>query len=496
MKVIIIGSGLGGLSCGALLAKNGFEVTVLEKEPVIGGCLQCFMRRGAKFETGMHFIGSAARGQTLHKMMHYLEIADKLTLSPLNADGYDVVGIAGERFPYAMGRHAFVEQLAARFPHQRECLERYFDLVELVSSASTIHSLGKTMGNDAVSMEYMLRSINEVVSSVVSDPLLQKVLVGNQPLYAGEWNKTPFATHAFIMDFYNQSSFRVVGGSDAIAHALHNTIKRYGGRVLTRHQATHIACSDTRATGVEVNHQLMLEADYVISTLHPQRTLELLNTPLLRPIFIKRISEIENTVGCFTVYMEFKEGQMPYMNNNFYGYNDGTPWHCEQYDEQTWPKGYMYMHLCHEEGARFAKTGEILCYMWMKDVARWIGTQRGQRGQEYEDFKRRKAEKLIDSVDRACPGLRQAIKHYYTSTPLTYLDYTGTSEGSMYGVARNIYKGPAGRVPHRTRVPNLFLAGQNTNSHGMLGVMVGTLLTCAEFVPAERLFQQINTEQS
>lgn len=496
MKVIIIGSGLGGLSCGALLAKNGFEVTVLEKEPVIGGCLQCFMRRGAKFETGMHFIGSALKGQTLHKMMNYLEIADKLTLSALNADGYDVVGIAGERFPYAMGRQAFVEQLAAHFPHQRECLERYFDLVTMVASASTIHSLGETVGNDAVSMEYMLRSINEVVSSVVSDPLLQKVLVGNQPLYAGEWDKTPFATHAFIMDFYNQSSFRVAGGSDAIAHALHDTITRYGGQVLTRHQATHIACSDTRATGVEVNHELMLEADYVISALHPQRTLELLNTPLLRPIFIKRINEIENTVGCFTVYMEFKEGHMPYMNYNFYGYNDDTPWHCEQYDEQTWPKGYMYMHLCHEDGARFARTGEILCYMWMSDVARWLGTHPGQRGQDYEDFKRRKAEKLIDSVDRACPGLRQAIKHYYTSTPLTYLHYTGTSEGAMYGVARNIHKGPAGRVPHRTRVPNLFMAGQNTNSHGMLGVMVGTLLTCAEMIPAGRLFQQINAEQS
>ena len=428
--------------------------------------------------------------------MNYLEIADKLTLSALDTNGYDVIGIAGERFPFAMGRHAFVEQLGTYFPHQRKCLERYFDLVTQVASASTIHSLGETIGNDALSMEYLLRSINEVVGSVVSDPLLQKVLVGNQPLYAGVWDKTPFAIHAYIMDFYNQSSFRVAGGSDAIAHALHDTINRYGGRVLTRHQATHIICSDTRATGVEVNHELMFEADYVISTLHPQRMLQLLNTPLLRPIFIKRINQIENTVGCFTVYMEFKEGQMPYMNYNFYNYNYGTPWHCEQYDEQTWPKGYMYMHLCHEDGARFAKTGEILCYMWMKDVARWLGTRPGQRGQDYEDFKQRKAEKLIDSVDRAYPGLRQAIKHYYTSTPLTYLHYTGTSDGAMYGVARNIHIGPAGRVPHRTRIPNLFLAGQNTNSHGMLGVMVGTLLACGEIMPAERLFQQINTVKS
>ena len=54
-KVIIIGSGLGGLSSGVILAKNGYDVTVLEQGIQVGGCLQCFTRCGAKFETGMHF---------------------------------------------------------------------------------------------------------------------------------------------------------------------------------------------------------------------------------------------------------------------------------------------------------------------------------------------------------------------------------------------------------------------------------------------------------
>ena len=77
-KVIIIGGGLGGLSTGVVLAKNGYEVTVLEQGTQIGGCLQCFWRRRKKFETGMHFIGSADEGQILNKMLRYLEIADKL----------------------------------------------------------------------------------------------------------------------------------------------------------------------------------------------------------------------------------------------------------------------------------------------------------------------------------------------------------------------------------------------------------------------------------
>lgn len=83
-KIIIIGSGLGGLSTGVILAKNGYHVTVLEQGNQVGGCLQCFSRNGAKFETGMHFIGSAAKGQTLDKLMKYLEIEDEVELSQLD----------------------------------------------------------------------------------------------------------------------------------------------------------------------------------------------------------------------------------------------------------------------------------------------------------------------------------------------------------------------------------------------------------------------------
>jgi all-trans-retinol 13,14-reductase len=92
------------------------------------------------------------------------------------------------------------------------------------------------------------------------------------------------------------------------------------------------------------------------------------------------------------------------------------------------------------------------------------------------------------------PGILKAIEDYWTSTPLTYLCYTGTPEGSMYGVAKDINLGPAGRIHHRTRVPNLLLTGQNINSHGILGVLVGTMVTCGELLTSEKIFNEIVNE--
>ena len=494
-NIVIIGSGLGGLSTGVILAKNGYRVTVLEQSGQIGGCLQCFARHGARFETGMHFVGSAAEGQTLARLMHYLEIDKDVKLSQLDPSGYDVVALGSKRYKFANGREAFIRQMTEYFPEQHDNLVRYYDLVEQIANASSLHSLKCAETDAAVNTEYQLRSINEVIDSIITDPTLAKVLVGNLPLYAAEKDKTPFSTHAFIMDFYNQSAFRFVGGSDTVARSLTATIRRYGGEVRVRSKATRIVCDDTHATGVEINGKDIVPADYVISDAHPIRTLELLDTRLIRPAFRRRINSIPQTVGGFSVYLKFKQGTVPYLNYNYYGYQGDTPWNCENYTKLDWPKGFLYMHFCTEEHPEFASTGVILSYMQMKDVEQWKGTRVGHRGADYEAFKHRKAEKLIDTLEQHFPGIRNCIEEYYTSTPLTYLDYTGTEGGSMYGNAKDIAMGAAYRVAQRTKVPSVYLTGQNINSHGMLGVLVGTIVTCSEFLAAKTIYQQIKESQ-
>ena len=428
-KVIIIGSGLGGLSSGVVLAKNGYRVTVLEQDALPGGCLQCFCRRGVKFETGMHFIGSADEGQILNKMMRYLEIDGQVELARLDTDRYNVVSLQGEEFEFANGREAFIEQ---------------------------------------------------------------KVLVGDLPLYAAVRDKTPFSVHAFIMDFYNRSTFRFVGGSDVLVRALTDVLSRHGGEVRTRSRVTRIVCDATHATGVEVNGGEFLPADYVISATHPMRTMEMLgDTHLIRPAFRKRIASIPQTVGGFSVYLHFKENKVPYMNHNYFAYDTDTPWGCEQYDEDSWPKGYLYMHVCDRAGQEFARSGILLTYMRMDELSAWQDTVPGRRGADYEAFVDGRARKLIAALDRRFPGIREDIECFYVSSPLTYRDYTGTQDGSIYGVAKDITLGSAGRVPHKTRIPNVFMTGQNVNSHGMLGVIVGTMMTCGEFLTPKYIYEQI-----
>lgn len=492
-KCVIIGSGLGGLSCGYIMARNGYAVTVLEQGAQIGGCLQCFRRNGVLFDTGMHYIGSMDTGQTLYAMARYLGIDKTLQLNRLDSLGYDVVSLRGERYYLANGRERFIDTLVSHFTECGKDLERYYDLVKHVTATMPIHTLSRNIDFSA-SVSYQLCSVGDMINKNVRNPLLREVLGGISPLYAGEQWRTPFTTHALIADFYEQSAFRIVGGSEKIALSLKNSIESMGGQVLTRKRVMKILCDNSKACGVICSDGYSINVDVIISDIHPSATLQLVNSHLLRPAYRHRIANIRNTVGAFTVYLKFKKERVPYMNRNLYLYRGDSVWNCAQYDEHSWPKFLLYMHFCHKQNPIFAETAEVITYMNYEDVRQWEQSKTGCRGDDYKEFKQRKAELVIQELEKECPELRGNIEAYYVSTPLTYRDYTGTPEGSMYGAAKDITTSMAGRVSHRTRIPNLLLTGQSITSHGMLGVLAGSIVTCSEVLSLNTIFDQMEVD--
>jgi all-trans-retinol 13,14-reductase len=182
------------------------------------------------------------------------------------------------------------------------------------------------------------------------------------------------------------------------------------------------------------------------------------------------------------------------MNSNLYYYRSSSVWDWQK-NGKEWPQWLLYMHFCHIESnhalPQYAQTGEILTYMSYDEVRQWSGTSIGHRGEDYEEFKRKKAEAVIKALEEEVPGINDQIEQYYVSTPLTYQDYTGTLEGSIYGVARDVQTLVTGTVNCRTSIPNLLLTGQSTACHGMLGVLASSLVTCSEVIGMDTLLRQL-----
>ena len=176
---IIVGSGLGGLVSGIILAKEGYSVCVLEKNHQAGGNLQTFTREGHTFSTGLHYIGSMEEGQTLHRFFRYLGITDKLNLKKMDPEGFDRIGFGEEETGYmlAQGWENFRESMIRQFPVEKAAITAYVDAVRNTINGIPLYNL-ESAGSSKLDVTTLGRCTMHFLSGLTDNKRLQHVLAG------------------------------------------------------------------------------------------------------------------------------------------------------------------------------------------------------------------------------------------------------------------------------------------------------------------------------
>lgn len=489
-KVIIIGGGLGGLLCGCILSREGYSVTVLEKNRQVGGCLQVFARKGHVFNTGLNYTEGLADGQILNKYFKYVGVFDKLNLARLDMDGFERITYKNEEYKFAQGQELFIENLVEKFPKERQTLIKYVKDIEQISKKFPLYNL-HVDSYQIANWEVYEQSIAQYFDSLTNNSDLKNVLCGTNMLYAGLPNKTPFYIHAIINNSFVNSAWRLVDGSHHLAISLANIIKENGGKVLRNKEVTKFRFTNKKISAVETKDGELFETDFVISNIHPVNTLKMIEGNQVYGAYRNRIMSLNNTIGMFSLYIVLKENSFEYQNYNNYYHKDISVWGAENYSEKQWPQGFMFYTLASSKSLKYAESVIVLSYMSYQDVAKWENTWIEQRGEDYVEFKQNKAEKLLDLVEQKFPEFRNKIDSYYTSTPLTYRDYTGTPEGSSYGILKESDQLLKTIISPKTKIENMFLTGQNLNMHGILGVTIAAVMTCGEVIGSDYLVEKI-----
>lgn len=493
---VIIGSGLGGLTCGAILSKKGYSVCILEKNTVFGGCLQSYYRNGAKYETGVHYLGSLEKGQILNKLFNYLGILPAVEFERLGIEAFDkfTFGNNPEYFSVAQGYELFKKALSERFPDEKEGIEKY-----CTSMLDTCHRfpLYTFKGIDFENkLDLLYSNANDIICSYVKNHTLRAILAGNNPLYAGVADKTPFYIHALIINSLIESSWRCKDGGSSISKALINVIKKNGGVLKNNAEVKSFEEKDSLVSKAVTKTGEEYYGRNFISSLHPSVTLSLTASTQFRQIYRKRISQLENTTSPFILSIKLKPNTLPFFDYNHYHYHSENVWDSAEYTPEQWPKSFVLFTSTKYEGTNMAKTGCIMTYMNYSDVAKWENTfntvfQPGSRGKDYEEFKQERVDRLLKLVEFKYPGITNMIEEYHAATPLTYRDYIGNPEGSLYGVLKDSSEPLKNYFPSKTKIPNLYLTGQNMSVHGVLGVAMSAVITCGEFLGLDNILTEV-----
>jgi all-trans-retinol 13,14-reductase len=272
---------------------------------------------------------------------------------------------------------------------------------------------------------------------------------------------------------------------------LADNITEGGGTIIKNIAARKFIPVNGSISAVELADGERIEAKYFISNTHPEQVISMLGEMKVPKAFSHRVNTLEDTIGMFTLYLVFKKECFPYLNHNFYHYNQDNVWLAGNYDPSIWPQAYVLMCTASSKSKEYAESASVLTYMKFSELQKWKDTFTGNRGNDYEEFKRRKADLLLKTVEREFPGISGCVEAFYTSTPLTWRDYTGTRGGSAYGLMKDYNKPMESIILPRTKIPNLLLTGQNTNMHGILGVTISAVLTCGELVNLRKLIADI-----
>lgn len=481
---VIIGSGLGGLECAHILSKAGMSVLLLERGTQAGGCLQSYRRLGLAFDTGFHYVGGLDEGQSLHSAFRHLGLL-RLPWQRLD-NHFDRVTIGNQTFSFAQGYDAFVETLTAAFPAERDALNKYADMLKQCGEQQ-FDALNPQTGESSLLSRFFETSAYQYLTETFHDPLLINVLCGTSLKMELRKESLPLFTFAHGNGSFIESSWRLKGDGSLIVNSLADGIRMHGGEIICNAEVRELVEKDGKLVHAVCSNGEIYEGTIFISNIHPAVTCNLVKqSSRMKKVYRSRITHLENTFGMFTVSLRIKPQTLRYFNWNQYIYKEPDVWAFHLKNNPV--SGVLVSCRIPEDGSKYVQQVDLLTPMNWSECEQWSHTEVGRRGEDYKAMKKRVADECITLAERFIPGLRDRITGCYTSTPLTYRNYTLTPEGSAYGLRKDFRNPMITLLSPRTPIPNLLLTGQNLMLHGLHGVTMTALFTCAEVLGKESIW--------
>lgn len=503
--VIVVGAGIGGLVAAALLIRRGRRVLVIDSHYVAGGNATVFRRPGYEFDVGLHVVGGCHPEGVIPRILRAAGVND-VVFEELDPDGYDLVIVPGMRLAVPKGIDRFRDRLCEAFPAERRGIDRYASLLRQLQRClhawpQPLPSLAAALRSPGI-LRWGRRSLADLLASITDDPVLRTVLAAQHPGYALPPSRASALVGLGIQLHYLEGAYYPRGGGQVLSDRLAEAFENQGGALRLRTRAHRIAVEAGRVTGVELetarDGRRFVRAQTVISNADLKHTMrELLDDTKPATRFARRVDRFEMAPAMGVVYLGVAT------DLHAAGHPAANYWiqpeldierqyeqaaHAEMPDA---PSVFLTIASVkdpgHEGVAPAGHSNLQAMSVAPSAPSAWGVNDMGssyRRSAAYLDAKQRFADTLLDVVAPVFPELRRQIDLLEVSTPLTQTRYTGSSDGSAYGIAATPAQFGWNRPGPKTPVSGLFLCGASCRAgHGIYGAALSGLDVAAQLLP-------------
>lgn len=484
--VLIIGSGIGGLTTGIILAKLGYCVTIIEKNKLPGGLTRSYTRNGIECAVGIHYLGSLGEGQILRKFFDYFDVTSKIPVERMGKDGvidryiFNDSFIKSGVFDLPEGFDAYEENLKRTFPDEQKQITTIMKPIR--HTAKQLHSLNTLYSSENdFSMLDQSKPFGEILAGLNCSPGLKSVL-GVPSCWIGvPVEECPAFYHNMALASYLSSSWRLKCSGSDMADAFAGRLKALGGSIIAGDKVEKFLVDSRIVKGVGLKSGRILKAPIVIGAIHPKVVLKMLPEGAVRPSYRKRISNLRDTFGIFSVHAELDAASHKEMPYNIFKID------ADKYGGMPDLKYYQIRKSEQKEKNLLSILTSGKSELWSK----WENTRSGHRGPEYLEEKQNQTQKLI-SESQEILGPLKGVKILDSYTPLTLRDWVNSPGGSAYGVLRSSGQLLSAALLNRTSVKGLFLAGQNVMAPGVIGTIMGSFSTVKMIIGTEQFNKSVS----
>ncbi len=494
---IVIGSGLGGLSVAALLAKYaGKKVLVLERHYTAGGYTHSFKRPGYSWDVGVHYVGQMQDPESPMRAVFDHLTEGQLDWQPM-PDVYDRVRIASRSFDFPKGKENLRAALKHAFPGEAAAIDAYFRALDAVGKSSRLYFAEKAVPRPVAKIAggFMCAGFVKWASRTTLDVL--RALTRNQELIGvltaqwGDYGLPPaqssFAIHAIIASHYFDGASYPVGGAARILETIEPLIERTGGKIVISAEVSEVLIEKVSAVGVKMADGREFRSRLVISDAGARNTFERLVTSP-QPIQAE-LRKLPPSMAHLSLYVGLKQSAADA------GLNGTNLWIAPTCDhdanfarfvqDSSQPFPMLFLSFPSAKDPEFEKkhpgraTIEVVALAPYDWFAPYENTAWKKRGEEYNAFKGALRQRLIMELERAVPAASGKIDWAELSTPLTTRHFMNYPRGEAYGLAATPERFCTRALAPETSVRNLYLTGQDVASLGVAGAMLGGVISAS-----------------
>jgi all-trans-retinol 13,14-reductase len=484
---IVLGAGMAGLTAGALLARAGRRVLILEAHEYAGGYAHSFPMGDYRFCAQVHYIFGCGEGEPVHDFLTQLGLAGNVRFHRLDPEGFDHVLVAGERFRIPSGFPKFRDRLVKRFPEARAGLFKFFAVLmalreelTLLPDKPSLRELITAPFRFPTLLRYRTHTLQQLFDELRLPQLAQAVLAGQAGDYLLPPGQVSLLLHVALVAAYDRGAYYPEQHFGSFIDQIVAFIQAQPGCALQLgEEVRQIRVEGGRVLGVDTATGKRFSASRYISNIDPARTFSLIEPGQVPAAYLKRL-HYEYSCSTFTMYLglsgcDLREHGFGSFNLWRYPHADLNRIYRDQLeaDDLSDPWLFIATPTLHSAAPGLAPAGHHVIEVATSCRYEFFERLRERDKRDYTKAKNTLRDRIYDILEaELLPGLRDKLDLHVAGTPLTNAHFCRSPRGNAYGAALTPANIAGGRLDSETPLRNLYLVNA-TAGYPSIGGTVG-----------------------